>query len=313
MMASASLQRSERYRARPKRFQDPDPQLPRIEKRRSPRLLKATQSIAIKTISQTKRTIRYVINQPEPRERASRFVEDSASEEADDEDEEDGEDEEETYSDKVSDFTTHSIEYNAADPLDRRDSHDSRLESGNEEYELDDFVVDDDSDDSVSDMGSEITVYGSDDESCYIESQVIAAGALVDEQRPSSTVVPESKTRKLSATSTQSSDSGLFVSDPNDVPQSLSLCPVALSPPAFQVMNDNIEPADIAEEISDAISRFSRRCNRHCVPLRLILSRECFEDAEISDTIARATKQGLGSCTEVGDRRVICVVGPRVR
>jgi hypothetical protein len=306
MMTTPPLRRSRRFRTLPKRLHDPAPQLPPIEKRSSARLRKVTQSKVVKTIVQTKRTIHYLIDDPKPRERISQFVEDSASEEADTEDDED---EENTESDELLNLTADGIEYNAADPLDRRDSHDSRLDSGNEEYEVDDFVVNDDSDDSASEIGSEITLYGSDDDVSDIDGRFTATPSLVDEQYVLSTVDPGSNTRKDSAASTRSSDSGLFVRDPDDLPQSLSPCLVDLSLPTSQVLGNNAEPSDIAEEISDAVCRFSRRCNRHCAPLRLELSSECFTNAEVNDAIERAIKQGLGSCTNVGDGRVLCIVG----
>jgi hypothetical protein len=72
-----------------------------------------------------------------------------------------------------------------------------------------------------------------------------------------------------------SSASGLFVRDRNehttpDFPR-WDAC-VEDTQPSFQITDEGVEAADVAEEIMDAVCRFSRRCNRYSAPLRISLS-----------------------------------------
>jgi hypothetical protein len=80
--------------------------------------------------------------------------------------------------------------------------------------------------------------------------------------------------------------------------------------PAFQVLEEDVDFTDVTEEISDATCRFSRRCNNHCVPLRMVLTSALLEDEEVCDAVQRAVKQGLGTCIDMGDGRVLCHIGP---
>lgn len=113
--------------------------------------------------------------------------------------------------------------------LDCRVSVDSRLDSGNEDYELDDFVVDSGVS-SVSEYGSEITITSS-------------TSSLTSDESG----CKEREERKSSEASTAST--GLFVSDPT------STSPSALSSTCLPVTCDDFSPADVAEEINDAIIR----------------------------------------------------------
>jgi hypothetical protein len=119
------------------------------------------------------------------------------------------------------------------------------------------------------------------------------------------------KGSKLSSTCTTSTGSGLFVSDPNDnfklsspPPTTLSLTTSSL----LQPLTNGIEPTDVAEEIIDAVCRFSRRCNRYCSPLRLSLTNDLLRDDEVKDTLEIAVKAGLGRLENGGDGRVSIIV-----
>jgi hypothetical protein len=206
---------------------------------------------------------------------------------------------EETESDELVALSGDNIEYHYGDQLDRRDSYDSRQDSGNEDYELDDFVVGDDEDDSIFDVGSEITVTFEDSVERRLSHFSIAESSIAEH---------EITTNKVSLGSL-SSGSGLFVSDPNDRAEYIA----ALSPPGpiSQPALVDISPADLAEEIMDATCRFSRRCNRDSAPLRLVLSREMLEDKEVVDALQNAIKQELGMIEDIGNDSVLVVVGPK--
>jgi hypothetical protein len=185
-----------------------------------------------------------------------------------------------------------SIKYMAAHDVSRRDSYDSRIKPYNEDYTLDDFVVDDDSFDESSDAGSEITITMSTN----------------DTKSAPATASQSSMSRRNSAISTASESSALFVTDDDEE------CLAALSlgvETFFHVVDDHVEPTDVAEEIFDAVCRFSRRCNRNCAPLHLELSHEMSEHDALDEAIQFAVTQGLGKYKIFGDGRVWCVVGPR--
>ncbi|KAH7089808.1 hypothetical protein FB567DRAFT_619134 [Paraphoma chrysanthemicola] len=190
---------------------------------------------------------------PEVQKRRRHLIEDSAS---------DSESEDEPESEELDTLSGDNIEYNSRDQLDHRESYDSRLESGNEEYELDDFVVDDDEVDDISDVSSVVTI------------------------------TPESfgEERRLSLASLGESSQWDFEVQP--------------------VMSD-FSASDVAEEITDAVCRFSRRCNRNCAPLHLVLASEMLEDKEVVDSLQSAIKQGLGQFDATRDNNVLVVVGPK--
>jgi hypothetical protein len=286
-MAPTSVRRSGRTINLPKRFRSPSPssQSPRIKKRRSPRSLRSTRTKVIAAAAENKRSIRYISNASEPRVRKSHFVEDFAS----DSDEE--EEEEETISEEHIHPSADNFEYNASDPLDKRASLDSRLDSGNEDYDRDGFVVDDDSEDDVSDVASAITNADLDDIGSDANSDDTATQELVVEQCHLSISSASTMVRRDSATSTKSTDSGLFVHDPNEKHSSLSRRSVTDLLPNFQVLEDDIDPVDVAEEILDATCRFSRRCNNQCVPLQVVLTTALLDDEEVCDAMQRASSR----------------------
>jgi hypothetical protein len=188
-------------------------------------------------------------------------------------------------------LSSDSFEYMAGYDLGRRDSYDSRIEPGNEDYTLDDFVVDDDSLDEMSDAGSEITITSPSADTEYSWSAGIH---LIDTENLSSTssqsdgtdysLFKSSSSRRSSAGSSSSKSSALFVTDDDDDEEYLN----ALSPDfetLFYQVGDDVDPADVAEEILDAACRFSRRCNRDSAPLRLELSRDCSEDDAVDEAM----------------------------
>ena len=274
-----------------------------MQKRSSPRLARSKTIRETADLDVLENKIAHYAKPPRPRKRTPRFIADSASD-SDHDTDMDGDDADDEHDEfgELSDLTGDNVQYNASDQLDRRESYDSRLDSGNEDYELDDFVVGDESSDAISEMGSEITV----------------TQEIVDEQRRCLSEVSgdvdmdrvTASSRKASATS---SDSGLFVSDPHDPPSALPPYLAPLPPPFLQPLSGDVESADVAEEIMDALCRFSRRCNRDCAPLRLVLTSEVFEDEEVGDVVKCAIKQGMGKCEEVGDGSgaVRVEVGPK--
>jgi hypothetical protein len=110
----------------------------------------------------------------------------------------------------------------------------------------------------------------------------------------------------ISTVTVSSEGSGLFVTD-DDESNPLALWPVI---DVYQVVGADVEPADVAEEIVDAVARFSRRCNRHCEPLRLEISKEVWEDEDVSDAVRFAAKQELGRFEEGKGGKWLCTVGP---
>ncbi|KAH7073624.1 hypothetical protein BKA63DRAFT_566814 [Paraphoma chrysanthemicola] len=228
---------------------------------------------------------------PEVQKRRRHLIDDSAS---DSESEDDPEPEEQDA------LSGDHIEYSSGDQFDRRESYDSRLESGNEEYELDDFVVDDDEDDGIPDVSSEITVTSE----TFIEERRLFLASLVE----SSQWDVEVRVRKVSLTSS-SSVSGLFVSDLKDQPECVNA--FHLSESILQPDMGDISPSDVAEEITDAICRFFRRCNRNSAPLHLVLASEMLEDREVVDSLQSAIKQELGRVEAArNNNNVLVVVGP---
>jgi hypothetical protein len=150
MHAATPLKRTTRLTARTQ-FLLPPPSC--VQKRCSPRLTRS-------------RTIRHVVDikdfaaqgrmrftpsgvipntKPSKQKQIVDLVDDHASDSVCDSDTE--------MSDELCDLSGNNIEYTSADQLDRRISYDSRFESGNEDYDLDGFVVDDSEDTNVSEVG----------------------------------------------------------------------------------------------------------------------------------------------------------------
>jgi hypothetical protein len=130
-----------------------------------------------------------------------------------------------------------NIEYTAGHALTSASSSaDSRLD-GENEYEEDDFLVGDDDDD---------------DEEVGVSSEIS---------------IGSSRKGSTSSTSSSSSSQGseLFITESeDDEPKSKSA-----HEGKFKLVDPDVEPSDVAEEITDAVMRFSRRCNRLNEPLRL--------------------------------------------
>ncbi|KAF2024709.1 hypothetical protein EK21DRAFT_117478 [Setomelanomma holmii] len=263
-----------------------------VQKRTSPRL-KRTKTVRHATNPENfERQITYQLPTPEFRKHTSRFIAECAS------DASDSESEDEIESEELDVLSADNIEYHSADQLDRRESLDSRLESGNEDYELDDFVVADDEDDSISELGSEITMMTG---NMSRRTSIVSA-------TDSSIVEGNTAVRKISVGSS-SSGSGLFVSNHNDRAFSVdALISFEHLPPSVAC---DVSLSDLAEEIIDVTCRFSRRCNRNCSPLQLLLTSGMLEDEEVVDAIRGAFKQGLGRIEEVEHGHVLVVVGPR--
>jgi hypothetical protein len=251
------------------------PPTPRIQKpRTSPRLantkkVRRTTLYDAHTIHRSITTTTTTIRKPA----TSTFVNDSASDT-------DMSEAEETVSEELIILSTDNIHFTLSDELDRRESYDSRYSGGNSLYEMDDFVVGDDDEDTVSECGSEITV-------------------TPETERGRKVSIETSRTWS------SSSGEGLFVSDRNDrVVESGEW-----NGSAFRIMEQGVEAADVAEEIMDAVCRFSRRCNRDNAPLRIFLSGEMAGDGEVSEAVEYAIKSGTGRC-EDAEGGVVVSIGP---
>jgi hypothetical protein len=142
--------------------------------------------------------------------------------------------------------------------------------------------------------------------------------SIVSHSSPTSTTEKseEAEERKPSITSTRpgsSTSSGLFVSEHPSTPLSpTTLALLAAQEPFLSLPISNAEPEDVAEEITDAITLFSRRCNRNRAPPRLKLSREMLQDEEVLDALELAGKLELARGMEMGDS-VGWVVGPKIQ
>lgn len=218
--------------------------------------------------------------------------------------------------------------YRTADVLDRRDSLDSRYESGNEEYELDGFVVADEylSDGEGSVAGSDVTLLDDEEE----EGEEMDGVVDGDGEEEDGSELTESsvemigtkgfgESRKMSTTSMNSSGSGLFVSDQEDPP--VVLLELVLQDDMVDIFDATgkqfmalplCEEAaeDVAEDIHDAICFFSRRCNRSKLPLMFRLDRKTLEDEEVSAAIEQACRLKLGQTMDLGDGTQGVRVGP---
>ena len=191
-------------------------------------------------------------------------------------------------------LTGDNFAYRAADPLDRRESYDSRLEEGNEEYEIDGFVVGDDESEEEDEGGwdDEVTVYGDEEEGG--EDTVMSDSD--SERDDGSSSIPQAHSSIPSPSHT------LFVSSASST-SSLSISAL------FTPIPSSTAPSDVAEEINDAVSRFSRRCNRNSEPLRLELTAFIWADEEVREAVERAVSMALGEYAEVDAGSVIVTVG----
>jgi hypothetical protein len=145
---------------------------------------------------------------------------------------------------ELADLSTDNFEWGAADNIDasRNQSYDSRYEPGNEDYEMDEFVV---GDDEEIEEWSETE---DDDEPRYIYKE------LVDITRHPSGNTVESRR--------SSSESKLFFSDPNDNPNPWALASWSELDFNCEGLEQGDEPliaeasSDVVEEIVDATALF---------------------------------------------------------
>jgi hypothetical protein len=165
-------------------------------------------------------------------------------------------------------------------------SYDSRLDSGNEEYELDGFVVEDDEElEEKSRSGEE--------EVSLLESGVKRSLTRRAEEKP--------KERNVSI---ESLESGLFWSDrtPTVASTSTSRCSSIIIAPSpspsstslrkVSIFNSD-EPDEIVECINDGIALFSRRCNASRPAMMLTLSKEILGNYNVKCALQDAIRLGL--------------------
>jgi hypothetical protein len=250
--------------------------------------------------------------------------------------------------DRFEGSTSESDEYNEADDADNLDymssnvvnmstrnySTDSRFEPGNEEYELDEFVVGDDevvheewsSDDSSSSEDGEDE--GKGDEAGYDadRDEVLVYDELLGhERRPSGSTI---ETRRSSSsvsvgtdtTRRTSGESKLFYSDPEDTSDPLAI-PLNSAVDSHSIAEleeeeSELEPlfmdtADVVEEITDAMALFSRRCNRNSKPLRLRIAPGMLEDEEVREVLEEAMTAGFGRKVSLEDGSKRWTIGPK--
>jgi len=187
----------------------------------------------------------------------------------------------------------------------RNISYDSRFESGNEDYDIDGFVVNDDEiEDSIAGLNE------SSDDDLHIDGYESSYGIICSgkEGRKSSNL-----------SSTASTSSKLFFSDtrsPTNPPS------VSWSEFGFYIPNSNDDApetlieeasAEVVEEIVDALAMFSRRCNRNKAPVKFELAAAVSEDEEIKDVLGRAVKLGLARRVSLRDGSIRWIIGPKSR
>ena len=147
---------------------------------------------------------------------------------------------------------------------------------------MDDFVVGNDEVDTVSECGSEITITPETERGRTVSTETIA-----------------------STTWSSSSGEGLFASDRNERKVECG----EWDGRAVRIMEQGVDAANVAEEIMEAVCRFSRRCNRDTAPLRIFLSQEMSEDGEVSE-VEYAVKSGTGRCEDAEEGGVVVSIGP---
>lgn len=195
-----------------------------------------------------------------------------------------------------------NFEFMAGDSLDRRDSYDSRLEEGNDEYMLDGFVVDSDEEDSDwSEARSEITITQPLQDEEYV-SETDSDAPLILRRRSTR---QDSAVSVDSRTTSGSESSGLFVTDGREeAPEEFPFDDYF-----FRPIEDRIEPSDVAEEITNTVTRFARRCNRFTPPTCLELTRRFFEDEEVAEAVLLAIDRGFCTFKQMSDDTLLCVIG----
>ena len=252
-------------------------------------------------------------------EQASRYV----SAEASDTDADSDDDSEESESEiaELIDLTAENFEYEAAHDTSRHSSYDSRGEPGNEAYELDDFVVgDSEEEDEKSECESEsdkepeaapittkrrlIRKIGP--KKWTVESPQSAASRKSQSSSSSTRSSKRSSaSRRSSSRKSSSTSSKLFYTDSNDSLSSVtrrSSVIVTPSPTRENVSEMLIseDPVEIAEQINDAISLFSRRSNRARPPVVLLLSEAALNDYDLREALDTAVRLELGEMIPSG-------------
>ncbi|KAF2652799.1 hypothetical protein K491DRAFT_695232 [Lophiostoma macrostomum CBS 122681] len=178
----------------------------------------------------------------------------------------------------------------------RNASYDSRYDPGNENYELDEFVVADESS------------YGSEAVTDSEEEHTFEVGIDLRNRR----LVRDASPRKRF--STPSTSSKLFCSETEDGQSSKRRPSLVIAPtespksPAAIFISD--DPEEIVEQIMDALALYSRRCNRKHAPTTLILSPSTLQDSDVRAGLDDATKQGLGHMLAASEEGEVWLIGP---
>ncbi|KAJ4348737.1 RNA polymerase III subunit C82 [Didymosphaeria variabile] len=214
-------------------------------------------------------------------------------------------------------------------------SYDSRLEPGNEQYERDDFLVDDDEsvemeDSDVSDEESDADV---DDLVINMERDPVRVSyrttngrvsvsslfSDADNSHRSNSAVSPKTVRVVHRASQDSyshrrSDS-LFVTDLVGDPSITHQLAPWLQTSEKEVETPFIARAseDVVEEIVDSLALFSRRVNRDRPPIRLRLAAAVLEDLEIRYLLEDAIHMGLGRKRSLADGSKRLSIGPKGR
>ncbi|KAF2786568.1 hypothetical protein K505DRAFT_343689 [Melanomma pulvis-pyrius CBS 109.77] len=211
------------------------------------------------------------------------FIEDEVeSDEEDTEEEYDGQNEESEHSEsgEFVELSGDNIESRAAEDL-RRNSYDSRFEPGNEEYELDEFIVGDGDESDTESIGSEITIY-----------RESGSGPGLKPRTSIITITSNRSSRK-------SMRSSISISQTQGTGNKKI---------AELFKSDNAD--EIVDEIMDALALFSRRCNRNREPLMLELLAATRENAAVRDALQDAVRCRLGKALPTADGTEIWVIGP---
>ncbi|PSN68183.1 hypothetical protein BS50DRAFT_573141 [Corynespora cassiicola Philippines] len=256
-------------------------------------------------------SLKKTLSKPQPSRRRNRntALADSASES-----DKETEEPEDSDAGELFHLSHDNTEWNAADDLSssRHYSYDSRCEPGNDDYEEDDFVVEDGHEDEeeYGSMKSEDDI----SEITIVPQDISMIDAMRRESGTITTATSESSRR---STMTRSSTSKLFFSDPDDFLQPVPFSPVSneslIGSPRLGALLPLVEEAteEIVEDIMDAISKFSRRCNGNLMPVRMRLSAPVLEDEMIREALDHARRLGLGKRVSLGDGSICCTIGPK--
>ncbi|KAF2855194.1 hypothetical protein T440DRAFT_475472 [Plenodomus tracheiphilus IPT5] len=209
------------------------------------------------------------------------------------------------------------FEDSAGCSLDRKTSLDSRASEG--EYEIGGFVVEDEylSEGEGGSVGSEITVYEDEDDDVQeeefegrseTESETESVSLTFDSSISTSTPCSRNPTKRKrsttsTSTSTSSSSTALFIPDPNNPPtplssppQSTAPSPTHIPPTPFGILSNTplstSSSTETAEEITDAVVFFSRRCNKHRAALLLRLGEDVVV-GEVGEALEGARRAGV--------------------